>query len=827
MSNTKIKEIEEIKRLQTLLSYNILDTPYEQDFDDLARLTAIICDVPIAIISMIDDKRQWFKAKVGIPSNETPIEETFCQYTVVQDELLEIPDALLDERVKNNPHVTIENGIRFYAGMPLKAGNGYNIGTVCAVGDKPKELNERQREALKLLTKQAMHLMESRKMNQNLGTELNAILERKIAETQKKLELKETENKYLMKAIRNSSGVVEFTPDGNIISVNKNYEEISGYKEKELLNRQYEVLIPSEDLSENNKLWATLNKGEFRTGRLRRIHKDGSLFYLRATYNPIHDLENKLVKIVMISQDITKEIEAELSLQNAKELAENLNKQKDNFIANVSHEIRTPIHAVLGFTDLLLEKEIEDQKINYLKSVKTAGDSLLYIVNDILDLSKMEAGMLQIEKEVFDVREAVNRVFAILHLKAHQKKIGLIPHIDAEIPKLLIGDKNRLSQILINLLGNAIKFTSEGSVKLRVSAMEDDGNLKLKFEVSDSGIGIPKEKLENIFQRFSQAEESTSREYGGTGLGLNISKQLIEKQSGEITVNSEVGKGTNFIFSIPYKVATLGEVPNLDSTAQIKENYTRARILVCEDNELNQRLVNAILTEKGHEVDIVPDGSKALELLLEKTYDLIFMDLQMPFKNGYETTEAIRNELKLRLPIIALTANFMVSEKQKCLNAGMNDYLTKPFEKHEFLAKVEEWAGTNAAGNFSEKKEVKQKPEVEKPKSVKPEVSFTMLNELSGGNKEFEEELIAIFKEQSQKILEEMETDLQVENYTNIANNAHKLKTSFGIVGADTQILSQLEKGKNDPAAIKNTPTYLKDLKSQIQGIFNILKELN
>ncbi len=822
MNNTKIEEIEEIKRLQTVLSYNILDTPYEKDFDELAQLIALICDVPIAIISMIDDKRQWFKAKVGIPSDETPIEETFCQYTVVQDELLEISDALLDERVKNNPHVTIENGIRFYAGMPLKTGNGYNIGTVCVVGDKPKELNERQREALKLLTKQAMHLMESRKMNQNLGTELNAILEKKIAETQKKLELKETENRYLMKAIRNSSGVVEFTPDGNIISVNNNFEEISGYKEEELLDRQYEILIPSEDLTENSKLWATLNKGEFRTGRLRRIHKNGSEIYLRATYNPIHNLDNKLVKIVMISQDITREIEAELSLQNAKELAEDLNKQKDNFIANVSHEIRTPIHAVLGFTDLLLEKENDSQKINYLKSVKTAGDSLLYIVNDILDLSKMEAGMLQIENEVFDVREVVAKVFAILHLKAHQKEIGLIPHIDQKVPKLFIGDKNRLSQVLINLVGNAIKFTSKGSVKLRVNATGGNGELKLKFKVSDTGIGIPDEKLENIFKRFSQAEENTSRKYGGTGLGLNISKQLIEKQAGEIKVNSVVGKGTNFIFSIPYKVANSGEIPNLDVATKIQKNYTRARILVCEDNELNQRLVNAILTEKGHQVDIVPDGRKALKFLLENTYDLIFMDLQMPVKNGYETTEAIRNELKLTLPIIAITANFMVSERQKCLNAGMNDYLTKPFEKQEFLAKVEEWASSNSVDNSLENKEVQQKSEV-----VKPEVSFTMLNELSGGNKEFEKELILIFIVQSKKILEEMETDLQIENYSNIADNAHKLKSSFGIVGANTDILTKLENVKNKPVEKENTPAHIEALKRQVQEIFNILQKYN
>lgn len=814
MNNTEFEEKEEIKRLQTLLSYNILDSPFEKDFDELAGLIALVCEVPIAIISLIDDKRQWYKAKVGIPLDEVPIEETFCQYTVVQDELLEISDALLDERVKENPKVKAEHGIRFYAGMPLKAENGYNIGTVCVVGDKPKKLTKKQRKALKMLTRQAMHLMEARKMNKALGTELNAILEEKVSETQKKLELKETENRDLMRAIRNSSGVVEFTPDGNIISVNNNFEEISGYKERELLGRQYEILIPSEDLTENSKLWATLKRGKFRTGRLRRIHKNGEEFYLQATYNPIHNLENKLVKIVMISQDITREIEAELSLQNAKELAENLNKQKDNFIANVSHEIRTPIHAVLGFTNLLLEKESNDQKINYLQSVKTAGDSLLYIVNDILDLSKMEAGLLQIEEEIFDVEEVVSKVSAILHLKAHQKKIGLIPHIEPGVPKLLMGDKNRLSQILINLIGNAIKFTSEGNVKLRLSSRKTNGKVQLKFKVSDTGIGIPEEKIEIIFKRFTQAEENTSRNYGGTGLGLNISKQLIEKQGGEIRVESVVGKGTDFIFTIPYKPAVLSKLPGMESKPEIHENHDSVRILVCEDNELNQRLVRAILSEKGHEVDIVADGEKALKYLEENIYDLIFMDLQMPLKNGYETTMAIREELKLQIPVIALTANFMVSERQKCLDVGMNDYLSKPFERQELLSMIDEW--TTASSNKKSSGKIERKF---------PKVSLAILKELSGGNKEFEEEMIDTFRKQSQEILKEMELDFQVENYKNLANNAHKLKTSFGIVGADTTTLNKLEKLELIPVDSNETAANLKALKWQIQEIFNILEK--
>ncbi|PRX48111.1 ATP-binding protein [Salegentibacter salegens] len=691
MNNAKIEENKEIKRLQTLLSYNILDTPYEKDFNELAQLIALICDVPVAFIAMIDDKRQWYKAKVGIDGSETPLEETFCQYTVMQDELLEISDALLDERVKNNPHVTSENGIRFYAGMPLKAENGYNIGTVCVVDGKPGKLNDRQKQALKLLASQAMHLIEARQKNKSLGKELNNILEKRIEDTQRKLELQENENKSLMQAIKNSSGVVEFKPDGTIISLNRNFEEISGYTEKELQGSHHNMFITPADYAANKLLWEALRKCEYKTGRVRRIHKDGSEFYLQASYNPIQDLDGNVVKVVKISQDITKEIEAEISLEKAKEMAESLNEQKDNFIANVSHEIRTPIHAVLGFTDLLLENEKDTHKTNYLKAVKIAGDSLLFIVNDILDLSKMDAGLLQIDKDVFDIRDAVNRVFSILHLKAHQKKIEFEPHIADDVPTLLVGDKNRLSQVLINLLGNAIKFTSEGSVRLLVSvSKETSGLTRLNFKVSDTGIGIPTDKLDTVFHRFLQADENTSQKYGGTGLGLNISRQLIEKQGGTIEVQSEPGNGTDFIFDIPFEKATEEKGMAAAATDDLQEKYS-GKILICEDSELNQRLVKALLKGKGLEVDIASNGEIALSFLKENTYDLIFMDVQMPVKNGYETTKFLRNKLELKTPIVALTANFMATERQKCAEVGMDDYLAKPFQKKQLFEKVEKW----------------------------------------------------------------------------------------------------------------------------------------
>lgn len=815
----KSTEVEEIERLRALLSYNILDTPQEEEFNNLVKLISIVCDSPIAIISMIDDKRQWYKAKTGVPQNEVPKAETFCRYTLQQEEIMEINDARKDERVKKNPHVIAENGIRHYAGINLKASNGHKIGTVCVVDTKPKQLKKEQKHALRLIADQTMIILEARKKNKELSDELEEIISNKVMETRRRLLRKESEYNVLLRAIKKSNAVVEFSPEGVIRSINDNFVKITGYSKEELGGENHNILLYEGQKAKDIQFWSSLKNGKFHNGRLKRRHKNGSAVWIQASYNPITDDDGNVIKVIQIAQNITREMEAEKILKKSKEVAEEMNDQKDRFIANMSHEIRTPIHAVLGFTELLLEQEKDNSKKTYLESVKTAGDNLLYIINDILDLSKIEAGIIHLEKEPFDLLLLIDNVFSILHLKAHQKKISFQYHIEPEVGFKLIGDKNRVTQILINLLSNAIKFTSSGKVELYVAPLtKENKTTTLQFRVVDTGIGIPEGKKRFIFERFSQADEDTSRNYGGTGLGLNISRQLIDKQGGSIQVESEEGKGSVFSFQLPFLIDEKASNPDKKELQVVPGERKKAHILLCEDNELNQRLVKAILTGKGYSVDLAENGQKGVKLVEEKEYDLVLMDIQMPLMNGYEATRKIRQEIRSSVPIVALTANYILSERAKCLQIGMNDYLCKPFAKEDLLNKVDLLVQRN--GEKQKKKKVASKLQEQKI------ISLNALEELSDGDKDFQKEIMSLFIQQAGKLYNEIKRFSNVKDINGIRATAHKLKSSFGIIGADGRLINELENISEislNPGGLTET---IDSLERQLNEIFCILNEL-
>jgi signal transduction histidine kinase/ActR/RegA family two-component response regulator len=380
-------------------------------------------------------------------------------------------------------------------------------------------------------------------------------------------------------------------------------------------------------------------------------------------------------------------------IEAEKEKAEASEKAKHQFLANMSHEIRTPMNAIKGMTDILIRRNPKEDQKEYLDGIKQSSDSLLVIINDILDISKIEAGKVELEQETFSVQELVNNVHTIMQFKAEEKGLGLLKDIPDE--NLTVqGDATRLRQILLNLIGNAIKFTEKGLVTTSIQSNQFGDKLNLHFTVSDTGIGVDQDRMEKIFQSFEQAYSDTSRKFGGTGLGLSISKKLVELHGGNIWVESEKGKGSRFHFTIPYAVAETSVEANQseDSNTNIAEALKGIRVLLVEDNLFNAVVAQEELEDaiEGVHVEVAENGIIALEKLKISTFDVILMDVQMPVMNGFEATRAIRNldKEKATTPIIAMTANVLKEEVDLCYQAGMNDFIGKPFDTNELLSKI-------------------------------------------------------------------------------------------------------------------------------------------
>ncbi|MEL1252255.1 ATP-binding protein [Flavobacterium sp. DGU38] len=604
----------ELERLAALKRYNILDSLPDHAFDDATKLVSYICGVPIAHISFIDENRQWFKSEIGIGIKEVPREISFCRYTIMESEIVEINDTFLNERLKDDPNVTGGFKVRFYAGIPLTTPDGFNIGTICAIDHVVKELNDDQRNALTIIAKHVITQLELQTKN----IELNA--QKKIAE--------------------------------------------------------------------------------------------------RAVL------------------------------------------AKDSFLANMSHEIRTPLNAVIGFTELLTQTELNNTQRDYIESVQTAGENLILIINDILDLSKIESGNLTIDSEPFNLKKTLKHVYNLLKVKVH-KNVEYNLYVDPEMPDMVIGDQGRLNQILVNLTGNALKFTEEGEVTISVKIVgETNGFYTLKFSVKDTGIGIPEDKLKNIFERFTQAEESTTRKFGGTGLGLNIVKQLIELQKGEIQVKSRMGRGSEFFFTLTYKKA---ENIEIESKPLSKNDLGKLKILLCEDNPLNQKLAKSVITNFGFELDIAENGEEGITFLSQNQYDLILMDLQMPVKDGYQTTEYIRNEMKLAIPIIAMTAHSLVGEQERCYKAGMNAYVPKPFKQSVLLKAIKMVMNKDFVHEYKRK------------------IDFSFLDEMGGDDPEFRKEMVSLFVEKIPAQAAQLDEAFKKNDYDTVRRLAHHMKSSVDI----------------------------------------------
>lgn len=534
----------EKERLDALHSYRIVNTTPEERFDSLTQIAAYICDSSIALISLIDTNRLWFKSKIGMKDFEIPRDVSFCQYTITQDEIFEIENALMDERFQNNPYVLGPPNIRFYAGTPLKTPEGFNIGTLCVLDTEPKSLNSKQKTILKVLSNQIIANFELIKKNREL------------------------------------------------------------------------VLI--------------------------------------------------------------------------QEKKEELQKSKSQFFANMSHEIRTPVHGILGITGLLSETELQPEQKEYVDTIRRSGNLLLNLLNDILDLSKLESSHMKIEVIAFDLMDLLRDVFHLFEADAKRKNLEF--KMLGEQPSSLIvsTDPNRLKQILVNLVSNAFKFTEKGNVSIEfVFDIESDSKqCDIWIRVKDTGIGIPERKLKELFQAYTQMDTSVSRKYGGTGLGLAISKGFAEMMGLKLTTQSVINRGSVFEISGRIPLAERSEVnfepkkPNSNTNGTPIQDL---RILVAEDNETNQMLIKRVLEKLGYKPVIVSNGIEALHHIETKGTDVFFLDIQMPELSGIETAKILtqHTDQSIRPYIIAMTANASQEDKEDCLASGINEYVSKPFRKEE------------------------------------------------------------------------------------------------------------------------------------------------
>jgi|SaaInlStandDraft_5_1057022.scaffolds.fasta_scaffold04618_5 signal transduction histidine kinase/CheY-like chemotaxis protein len=475
-----------------------------------------------------------------------------------------------------------------------------------------------------------------------------------------------------------------YNKDWTMEFISDEIEHLSGYLPKDFINdkvRTFASIIHPDDKTRVERiiLESIKNKKTYSL-RYRIIDKENNVKHVLEKGRGNFDRKGDLQSLDGAIFDVTKQKETEQKLFFANAEAKKALKIKSEFLANMSHEIRTPMNGIIGMTKLVQDTKLDDQQKDYIDSISDCGESLLSIINDILDFSKIEAGKLDIAESAIEVTSFFKNILSIFEHMAKEKNLSIEVNIDSKVPEIIVSDPVRLRQIIVNLIGNALKFTNQGEVIIEVNVSNDD---LLEIKVKDTGIGIAKNIQSKLFNEFTQADSTITKKYGGTGLGLSICKKLTSLMGGKISVHSDLGKGSTFTFTITKKVGNKAKLSNDkevsgDFTFQLGKNYP-LKILIVEDSAINRKLLSAILLKLGYQSEFAFDGKEAIEALVYKKYDLLFMDMQMPRMGGIEATQIINKEYAEGRPIIvALTANVFQEDIDRCLDAGMDDFISKP-----------------------------------------------------------------------------------------------------------------------------------------------------
>lgn len=576
-------------------------------------------------------------------------------------------------------------------------------------------------------------------------------------------------------------------PDNPIIFVNQAFSVMTGYDASEAMGRPFSLLYgihtSKEDIGAIADAFA--NKVGLRL-TTQHYHKSQTPFWNDLQISPLFDNEGAVKNFILIIDDVTAMHNTQQALTIAKEQAERATNVKSSFMAMMSHEIRTPINGVLGTLSLLCEMPLGDEAKQLAETSYNSADALLTIVNDMLDFSKIEAGRLNLEAVEFDLLELINGCMALLQPNAERKQIGLNLILDDKLPRYVNSDPTRIKQVLLNLISNAVKFTEKGAVVVKVSNLlaqtrEAGMDCIVRFEVSDSGIGISQDGMTRIFTEFHQLDPSIARRYGGTGLGLAICKRLVQMMHGEIDVESRLGEGSKFSFVLPLPVVNATAAKHTELAQPVMPNQAR-EILVVEDNATNQLVLTKMLQRAGHRFAIAENGAIAVQMVQDKTYDLVFMDVSMPVLDGLAATRQIRalGGNYTTLPIIAMTAQSMQGDRERCLAAGMNDYLGKPVRREALLKMLQNWLVQDEAA-------VKNEAATDAATSSQiaaETVDWRVLQQMAEDvGPETIERLLCVFEQDMVQRLGSFKNAIRHENWDLMKREAHTLKSSSASCG--------------------------------------------
>lgn len=639
-------------------------------------------------------------------------------------------------------------------------------------------------------------------------------------------------SKYSLSLIEASlDPLVTISTEGKITDMNEATVNITGITREKLTGTDFFDYFTEPQMAREvyKEVFA---RGSVADSPLTLRHKNGKLTDVLFNGSVYKDDRGNVLGVVIVARDVTEQkriatelIEAKVFAESAMEAAENAKrnaerathtaedavKAKQQFLSNMSHEIRTPMNAIIGFTKVVLKTELSAKQKEYLQAIKISGDALIVLINDILDLAKVDAGKMTFEQTPFKMASSISAMLHLFETKIQEKNLVLVKEYDTRIPQVLVGDPVRLHQIILNLVSNAVKFTSKGKITVSVRLLsEEEEKVTIEFAVKDTGIGITSSKMENIFENFQQATSGTSRLYGGTGLGLAIVKQLVEPQGGSIRVESELGEGSTFSFILSFHKTK--ENPELEvEPINLDSDVESLKVLVVEDIPLNQLLMRTLLDDFGFDCDIASNGKVALEKLILKPYDIILMDLQMPEMNGFEATEYIRKTLNSTIPIIALTADVTTVDVAKCKAVGMNDYIAKPVDEKLLYTKM---LGLIKKPVMSPESKEGAGKRVERTRCV----DLQLLNHRTKSNPDLMMEMISLYLEQTPTLINTMKESFQKRDWVNLKASVHKMIPSFSIMGMSIDFENMAKKIQEYANAQQQTGN-ISDLVVQLEEV--------